>query len=115
MLLYWWSTPASSERTPSAYFNRMGDDREVQGHSGSSRCPVQHHTAVRDPGVKAGVDPQLVANNLGHKDTVMIMKVYGKYRPKTEDVARIQAALGPHFGPHLPEADAKSSRRKSRK
>ena len=39
----------------------------------------RHSYAVRK--MKEGADPQIVASNLGHKDTQMLWKVYGKYRP----------------------------------
>ena len=47
---------------------------------------ARHSYAVRK--MKQGVDPQVIANNLGHKDTVMLWKVYGKYRPTMHDLAR---------------------------
>lgn len=47
---------------------------------------ARHSYAVRQ--MKAGVDPQIIANNLGHKDTVMLWRVYGKYRPTAHDLAR---------------------------
>jgi site-specific recombinase XerC len=47
---------------------------------------ARHSYAVRQ--MKAGVDPQVIANNLGHKDTTMLWKVYGKYRPTMHDLAR---------------------------
>lgn len=47
---------------------------------------ARHSYAVRQ--MKAGEDPQIIANNLGHKDTVMLWRVYGKYRPTAHDLAR---------------------------
>ena len=47
---------------------------------------ARHSYAVRK--MKEGEDPQLIANNLGHKDTAMLWRVYGKYRPTTHDLAR---------------------------
>ena len=47
---------------------------------------ARHSYAVRQ--MKSGTDPQLIANNLGHKDTVMLWRVYGKYRPTAHDLAR---------------------------
>lgn len=47
---------------------------------------ARHSFAVRK--MKEGVDPQIIANNLGHKDTTMLWKVYGKYRPTMHDLAR---------------------------
>jgi len=37
-----------------------------------------------------GYDPQVIANNLGHKDTSMLWRVYGKYRQTAQDLARIR-------------------------
>lgn len=42
--------------------------------------------AVR--GMKAGRDPVLLANNLGHADTSMVLKKYGKFRPAITDLVR---------------------------
>jgi len=47
---------------------------------------ARHSYAVRK--MKEGADPQVIANNLGHKDTTMLWKVYGKYRPTMHDLAR---------------------------
>ena len=47
---------------------------------------ARHSYAVRM--MKAGEDPQIIANNLGHKDTVMLWRVYGKYRPTAHELAR---------------------------
>lgn len=47
---------------------------------------ARHSYAVRL--MKAGEEPQIIANNLGHKDTVMLWRVYGKYRPTAHELAR---------------------------
>jgi integrase len=47
---------------------------------------ARHSYAVRQ--MKDGTDPQIIANNLGHRDTVMLWRVYGKYRPTAHDLAR---------------------------
>jgi integrase len=49
---------------------------------------ARHSYAVRR--MKAGDDPQMIAHNLGHKDAFMVLKVYGKYRPTAQDLARSQ-------------------------
>ncbi len=54
---------------------------------------ARHSFAVRQ--MKAGVDPQIIAHNLGHKDALMVLKVYGKYRPTTQDLARAQIRAVP--------------------
>jgi len=47
---------------------------------------ARHSYAVRR--MKAGDDPHMVAHNLGHRDPVMVLRVYGKYRPTAYDLAR---------------------------
>jgi integrase len=46
----------------------------------------RHSFAVR--WMKEGQDPQLIANNLGHRDASMVLRIYGKYRPKPSDYRR---------------------------
>lgn len=50
----------------------------------------RHSYAVR--WMKAGRDPQLIANNLGHKDATLVLRVYGKYRPTIADLERAREA-----------------------
>lgn len=54
---------------------------------------ARHSYAVRR--MKAGDDPQMIAHNLGHKDALMVLKVYGKYRPSAQDLARAQIRAVP--------------------
>lgn len=51
---------------------------------------ARHSFAVR--WMKEGRDPQLIANNLGHRDASMVLRIYGKYRPKAEDYRRVSGA-----------------------
>lgn len=53
---------------------------------------ARHSYAVRH--MKAGDDVFLIANQLGHRDPSMVLKIYGKYRPQPEDFRRISAARG---------------------
>jgi integrase len=46
----------------------------------------RHSFAVRC--MKAGIDPQLIANNLGHRDATMVLRIYGKYRVTSADFRR---------------------------
>lgn len=46
---------------------------------------ARHSFAVR--WMKRGVPPQLIANNLGHKDASQVLKIYGKYRPTLLDMS----------------------------
>lgn len=50
---------------------------------------ARHSFAVR--WMKEGRDPQLIANNLGHRDASMVLRIYGKYRPKPSDYRRAVA------------------------
>lgn len=40
--------------------------------------------------MKRGVPPQLIANNLGHKDASQVLKIYGKYRPTLLDMSEAE-------------------------
>ena len=53
------------------------------GVPSSKRAAVWVHSAGR---AYAGA-PELVAYQLGHTNTVMVLKVYGKYRPSVQDLA----------------------------
>jgi len=48
---------------------------------------ARHSFAVR--WMKRGVPPQLIANNLGHKDASQVLKIYGKYRPTLLDMSEV--------------------------
>lgn len=50
---------------------------------------ARHSFAVR--WMKEGRDPQLIANNLGHRDASMVLRIYGKYRPLPSDYRRVAA------------------------
>ena len=52
----------------------------------------RHSFAVRC--MKAGMDPQVIASNLGHGDASMVLKVYGKHRVTDEDLQRARAGMG---------------------
>ena len=39
--------------------------------------------------MRAGIDPNLIAANLGHKNAMLVLKVYGKHRPRALDLARL--------------------------
>lgn len=53
---------------------------------------ARHSYAVRH--MKEGDDPFLIANNLGHRDASMVLKVYGKYRPSPADFRRLSGGKG---------------------
>ena len=47
---------------------------------------ARHSFAVRC--MKPAIDPQLIANNLGHRDATMVLRIYGKYRVTSADFRR---------------------------
>lgn len=51
---------------------------------------ARHSFAVRK--MKLGVEPHLIARNLGHADATMVLKVYGKYRPALDDLDRLDGS-----------------------
>ncbi len=54
---------------------------------------ARHSFAIQK--LSEGYDPQVIANNLGHKDTSMLWRVYGKYRQTAQDLARIRIRAVP--------------------
>jgi integrase len=54
---------------------------------------ARHGFAVRC--MKAGIDPQLIANNLGHRDATMVLRICGKYRPTAADFRRARSGGAP--------------------
>jgi integrase len=60
--------------------------------AGYTMHDARHSFAVRC--MKASIDPQLIANNLGHRDATMVLRVYGKYRAASADLRR--ALTGTH-------------------
>jgi integrase len=44
---------------------------------------ARHTYAVN--ALRAGYRPEVVAHQLGHRDTTLVWKVYGRYIPKAED------------------------------
>jgi integrase len=52
----------------------------------------RHSFAVRC--MKAGIDPQFIANNLGHRDATMVLRIYGKYRVTSADFRRMRTGTG---------------------
>jgi site-specific recombinase XerD len=50
---------------------------------------VRHSYAVR--GMRDGIEPQVIANNLGHRDASLVLRIYGKYRPTAADLRRARA------------------------
>lgn len=49
----------------------------------------RHSYAVRH--MRAEHDIHMIARNLGHTDATMVLKVYGKYRPNTDDFRRLSS------------------------
>lgn len=77
---------------PATYSRALASHRaavkRLQLPVGYTMHDARHSFAVRQ--MKAGVDPQLIANNLGHRDATMVLKLYGKYRVRTEDFRRLR-------------------------
>jgi site-specific recombinase XerD len=48
----------------------------------------RHSLAVR--WMKKGVAPEIIANNLGHRDASLVLRLYGRYRPRSEDLRRVR-------------------------
>ena len=49
---------------------------------------ARHSLAVR--WMQKGIEPEITANNLGHRDASLVLKLYGRYRPRTEDLRRVR-------------------------
>jgi integrase len=64
--------------------------KAVKLPAGYTMHDARHSFAVRC--MKAGVDPQLIANNLGHRDATMVLRIYGKYRVTAADFRRALTA-----------------------
>ena len=47
---------------------------------------ARHSFAVR--WMRDGANPQDIANNLGHKDATLVLRIYGKYRLTASDHRR---------------------------
>jgi integrase len=60
--------------------------------AGYTMHDARHSFAVRC--MKAGLDPQLIANNLGHRDATMVLRIYGKYRVSAADFRRARTGTG---------------------
>jgi integrase len=56
--------------------------------SGYTMHDARHSFAVR--AMKAKVDPQHIASNLGHRDASLVLKVYGKHRITAEDFKQLR-------------------------
>ena len=61
-------------------------------NAGYTMHDARHSFAVRC--MKAGIDPQLIAGNLGHQDATMVLRIYGKYRPTSWDFERARTGTG---------------------
>lgn len=48
---------------------------------------ARHSLAVR--WMQKGIGPEIIANNLGHRDASLVLKLYGRYRPRADDLRRV--------------------------
>ena len=55
----------------------------VLGLSGYRLHDARHHWTVRM--ARAGAPFELIARQLGHRDVAMVAKVYGRFKPDTEE------------------------------
>jgi integrase len=83
----------TEDGAPASYYNARKHHRAAVKRLGlpadyTLHC-ARHSLAVRWS--KAGVEPQLIANQLGHEDILMVVRVYGKYRPKAGDLERARS------------------------
>jgi integrase len=60
--------------------------------SGYTMHDARHSFAVRY--MKAGVEPQHIADNLGHRDATMVLQIYGRFRVTAADFKKVQAGGG---------------------
>lgn len=49
---------------------------------------ARHSLAVR--WMRQGIEPQIIATNLGHRDASLVLSLYGRHRPRAEDVRRVR-------------------------
>lgn len=79
-----------ADGTPATYYGarvaHLAAMKALNLTSGYRIHDARHSFAVRC--MKARIDPQIIANNLGHRDATMVLKVYGKYRVTGEDIRR---------------------------
>lgn len=80
--------PGITERTALAAFKDAQAAAKLGGHV---LHDLRHTYAVN--ALKAGLRPEVVAFQLGHKDASLVAKVYGRYTPSESDYARFATAL----------------------
>ncbi len=75
-------------------FPALGRDKATKDHlkmvkalelyrEGINLHAARHHWAVR--AIRAGTPAEVVGRQLGHKDATMVLKVYGRFVPRSED------------------------------
>jgi integrase len=67
---------------------------------------ARHHWAVRM--ARAGAPFELIARQLGHKDVAMVAKVYGRFKPDTEERDRWEKIAAARDAEKWPSKGAKS-------
>jgi site-specific recombinase XerC len=81
--------PGVSGKSHRALCYKVRDQLRAQGVAipeGYKPHHCRNTYAVR--GLKAGRDPVLLSNNLGHADTSELLRLYGKHRPAVTDLVR---------------------------
>jgi site-specific recombinase XerC len=81
--------PGVTERNHRAEVYRVRDALRAQGvNIPADYKPHNCRNTFAVRGLKAGRDPVLLANNLGHADTSELLRLYGKHRPAITDLVR---------------------------
>lgn len=92
-----WAWPIIRERCEEStegllvYEHRRPDEWSKQhtallerlGYPGYTLHDARHHWAVRM--IRAGAPVEVVARQLGHRDAIMCLKIYGRYRPTDDE------------------------------
>ena len=76
--------PARAEHRSALKACKLPDDYRMHD--------ARHSLAVR--WMREGVEPHIIANNLGHRDASLVLRLYGRHRPNAEDLRRVRERLG---------------------
>jgi integrase len=49
---------------------------------------------MRSRAIRAGAPVGVVAQQLGHSDTTMVLKVYGRFKPTEQEITKWEADCG---------------------
>jgi integrase len=71
------------KRRPDEWSKLHSAHLKALGFAGYTLHDARHHFAVRM--IRAGTPAEMVARQLGHRDAMMVLKVYGKFSPSDEE------------------------------